>query len=152
MSASPNPDLVRVPKHAFIFCRYSVAVLVWLGWLLRAKEAIVAAFAVLALSALLKVRRAPMILLYQHTLGRWVPSAEVELDVRAMRFAHTLGAVFALACVILLYFVRERSGWGLTLLFAIVKTISALGVCPAYKLYGCATSGSCCAFTRRLRS
>lgn len=151
MNVNPITETARVPRGAFVFCRYSLAVLVWAGWLARSKETILAVLILLALSALLKVRRAPMILLYQHTLERLFPSAVEELDVRAMRFAHTVGAVFALVCVLFLYAIHERSGWGLTLLFAIVKTISAVGVCPAYKLYGCMAGGNCCAFTRRLR-
>jgi hypothetical protein len=138
-----------VPKAAFFFCRYSMALMAWLAFLLKAKSLMVAVFVILALSALLTIRRAPLIVLYTWTLNRLFPSPAEELSVRSMRFAHTLGAVLALICLLFLYLLNERTGWGLTLLFCLIKSLSAFGLCPAYKLHGCMTSGTCCAFLKK---
>jgi hypothetical protein len=138
-----------VPKAAFFFCRYTMAALAWLAFLLKLKWLMVVVFLLLGLSALLTVRRAPLILLYTATLHRLFPSPTEELSVKSMRFAHTLGAVLAFVCLLFLYGLSERAGWGLTLLFCLLKTLSAFGLCPAYKLHGCMTSGTCCAFLKK---
>jgi len=137
-----------VPKAAFFFCRYSLAALAWVAWCFELRLLMVFIFVILALSALLTIRRAPLILLYTHTLHRLFPSSMEELSVSGMRFAHILGSVFAGICLVFLY-LDERAGWRITLLFCIMKTISALGLCPAYKLHRCMTSGSCCAFLKQ---
>lgn len=137
---------VVVQRNAFVFCRYGVAVLVWAALLLRSVPLLVAVFAILALSAALKVQRAPMVWLYSETLGRALPSEEVVLDARAMRAAHTAGALMALLCLAALG-VNATAGWLFVAVFAVLKTASALGFCPAYKLYGCLAAGGCCALT-----
>jgi hypothetical protein len=71
---------VAVPKAAFAFCRYSVAILVWLSWIFRIKILLVLVFIILLWSAILKVGRAPMILIYKYTINRVVKSADEILD------------------------------------------------------------------------
>jgi hypothetical protein len=146
---SADPSVVPVPRAAFVFCRYAVAAMVWAGLLLRAKWLIVATLVVLALSAALGVARAPLVWIYRMTVERLFPSAPEDLNPRAMRFAHAFGSLFAAVCVVVLYAISEPWGWRLVFLFAILKTISAVGVCPATKLYGCMTSGTCCAILRK---
>jgi hypothetical protein len=137
---------VIVQRNAFIFCRYSIAILVWAALIFRNAYVLAAVFLILALSALLKVPRAPMVWLYSNTLGHHVDSADVVLDVRAMRVAHTAGAVLALVSLSLVYW-NATLAWPFVAVFAVLKTASALGFCPAYKLYGCAVRGGCCALT-----
>jgi len=139
---------VVVPAHAFVFCRYSIAVLVWLACLLHSRWLLAAAAVLLGWSALAKVGRAPLILFYSKTLMRLHASPDEVLDETAMRFAHTLGTVFALVCLGIVW-LWPPIGWRLTLLFALLKTVSALGFCPASKLFTCATNGSCCPLTKR---
>jgi hypothetical protein len=137
-----------VPRAAFFFCRYLIAVLAWVAWAFESRPLMIGIFVILALSALLTIRRAPLVLLYTHTLNRIFPSGLEELSVSSMRFAHTLGSIFAGVCLVFLY-AFERAGWRLTLLFCIMKTVSAVGLCPAYKLHRCMTGGSCCAFLKQ---
>jgi hypothetical protein len=140
---------VTIPSHAFVFCRYSIAALVWTAFFTRGVGWLVAAAGILALSALLKVERAPMIVLYSKTLLRWFKSPGAVVDETAMRFAHILGTAFALACLGTIWW-RDALGWRLTLLFALLKTVSALGFCPASKLFTCATNTTCCPVTKGL--
>jgi len=141
---------VSVQRAAFLFCRVGITVILWIAFLLHAVWALWLAFAVLALSAMLGVDRAPMIVLYTYTVGQLLPSASETLDRSAMRFAHTLGTLWSGVCILLIYtFPTLPVGWRLLLLLAIVKTISACGYCPASKLYMCATGG-CCPLSRRL--
>jgi hypothetical protein len=144
-----STEYAAVPQAAFFFCRYSIAVLVWVAFFLKAKALLAAVFVILVLSALLTIRRAPLIVLYTQTIHRLFPSREEELRVRSMRFAHTLGAALAFICLLFLYGLSEPIGWGLTLFLCVIKTISALGLCPAYKLHACITGGSCCAFLKK---
>jgi hypothetical protein len=130
-----------VQRNAFVFCRYSVATLVWVALLFRSAWVLGAVFAILALSAALKVQNSPMVWLWSGTFGRVVPSEEVILGVNAMRFAHTSGAVLALVAA------GSPFAWPFVAVFAALKTTSALGWCPAYKLYGCMAKGGCCALT-----
>jgi len=139
---------VTVPSHAFVFCRYTIAALVWAAFFARSVWILAAAGAILFLSALLKVRRAPMIQLYSQTALRFYKCPDEVLDETAMRFAHALGTCFAVVCLILLA-ISPGIGWRATLLFAIMKTISALGFCPASKLFTCATNTSCCPVSKK---
>jgi len=138
---------VTIQDNAFVFCRYSIAILVWLALLLKSLGLLVVVLVILALSALLKVRRAPMVWLWTNTLGRVIPSKDVVLDVDAMRFAHTLGTVLAAVSVVLVWW-GSPGAWYFVLAFAALKTVSAFGFCPASKLYGCVIKGGgCCALT-----
>lgn len=139
-------DAAIVQRNAFVFCRYSLAVLVWVALLFQSAWVLGAVFVILALSAALKVQNSPMVRLYTSTFGRVVPSEEVILGVNAMRFAHTSGAVLALVGLILIA-AGSPLAWPFVAVFAVLKTTSALGWCPAYKLYGCMASGGCCALT-----
>lgn len=142
-------DQAPVPKGAFIFCRYSMAVLIWLAFLLKIKMLVAVLFGLLVLSALLTIRRAPLIWLYTVTVERWFKSKDEFLSVAGMRVAHSMGAGFALLCLVFLYGGFEKTGWTLTLAYCLVKTISAIWACPVYKLYACMKSGNCCTFLKR---
>ncbi len=139
---------VTIPSHAFVFCRYSIALLVWLAWALHSAWCLGAAALILALSAALKVQRAPLIVLYSQTLLRLYKSPEEIVDETAMRFAHVLGAFLAGVCL-LSVFLKPELGWRFTLLFALLKSVSALGFCPATRLFGCATNTTCCPITKK---
>jgi len=142
-------DNVTVQNNAFLFCRYSIAVLVWLALILQSIWLLALALVILGLSAWLKVPRAPMIWIWTNTLGRVVPSREVVLDVKAMRFAHTIGTAMA-AISIALVALNVPGAWWFVGAFALLKTVSALGFCPASKLYGCVIKGGgCCAIAAK---
>lgn len=135
---------VSVPKSGFVFCKYSVAVILWLSFILKLKWLVIISFAILALSAILKIKRAPLIWVYSMTINKIIESKNEILDENAMKFAHTLGSLLTLICIILLYFVNEPSGWIMVLIVSIAKTAGALGFCSALKLYGCLSNGQCC--------
>lgn len=137
-----------VQDKAFVFCRYTIAGLIWLALLSQSVWLLVLVLTILAASAVLKVHHAPMVVLWTGTLGRVVRSRETVLDVRAMRFAHTLGAALA-AISIALVALGVPYAWWFVAVFAALKTLSALGFCPAYKIWGCAIQGGCCALTAR---
>lgn len=141
--------LVSVSKAAFAFCRYSVGVMLWAAFFLRIKELVVVTFLILAFSAILRIRRAPMIVLYTQTLGRIFKSPDEMLDEYGMMFAHTVGATFNLICLVFLYGGNERIGWGILFLLAILKTVAAFGACSALKLYNCMSKGGCCTFAAK---
>lgn len=142
---------VPVAKGAFIFCRYSLAVLLWVALILHSEALVIATAVILALSAILTVGRAPMILLYTHTVERLFPSATEVLDQHAMRFAHTLGTVLLLIPLVLFHTPFARAGWGFLIFVTIMKTIGALGFCAAGKMYTCMSNSNstCCGFLKR---
>jgi hypothetical protein len=134
---------VSIPSAAFAFCRYGVALMLWVGLILQLKWLIVLVVIILFLSALLRVGRAPMIVIYKYTINLIVRSPEVVVNEHAMRFAHLVGATIGALSLLLLYFVNDLAGWIMVALLATLKSISALGYCPASKLYECMTGGSC---------
>jgi len=138
---------MKISKNAFRFCRIGVTVLAWLAFLLRSKELMVVIFLILLFSSILKIKRAPMIVLYSMTIDRLIKPKTVELDEKGMRFAHTLGSVFSGICVLLVY-LNLKIAWGVVFLFALMKTISAFGYCPGEKIYSCMKNG-CCSITRK---
>jgi protein-S-isoprenylcysteine O-methyltransferase Ste14 len=144
------PDMARIPRDAFRFCRYTVALLMWLGVLWRQPAPIVLVWLIMAVSAALSVRRSPLLWFYTRTLHRVVPSPYEELSVPAMRFSHTLATVFIGLGLLLLAGGSTATAWRWLGIMAIFKTISALSGCPASKIYTCVTSGgACCAFLTR---
>lgn len=142
---------VSIPNAAFFFCKWSVAIMIWVALFLQAQWLLYVVFFILALSALFKIGRAPLVYLYKNTLNKFFPSKNVILDERAMRFAHTLGAILALIAILLVEFV-PLFGWIFVFVFALAKTAGALGYCAAQKLYGCITnnnSKTCCKFLKK---
>lgn len=139
---------VTVQDNAFVFCRYSVAVLVWSSLVFRSIYPLWAVLAVMALSAVLGVDRAPLVWLWTNTLGRVVPSKDVVLDLRGMRISHAVASGLAVIAIIGVW--REQPwAWWFVGGLALLKTFSAVAGCPLYKLYGCTIGGGkCCSFLR----
>ncbi len=140
---------VVIPSAAFAFCRYSMAILIWLSLFLHSKYLLVFVLIIFLLSAIFKIKKSPMILLYSYTVNKIIKSKDEILNEHAMRFAHLAGSFFSLICLLLLFFVNEKAGWIAVFIFALLKTVSVFGFCPASKLYECATNDSCCAFIKK---
>ncbi len=145
---------VTITTGSFAFCRYTVAVLVWLSLVLQNRLLLILVWAIMVLSWLLRVGRAPLIVLYRQTIDRIWPSSPVVVDEKGIRFAHAVGAAFSTLCLVVLYLGSPLAGWILTAVLAILKTSAALGFCSALKLYTCMQGGNCCRvgkLARRLR-
>ncbi len=141
------PHVVQVPRRAFAFCRWSLTGLLWLSLATRQVWILGVVVGLLAISMLLRVDRSPMVVLYRMTLGKLFPPASFEfMDVAAMRFAHATGAILG-SCVLAAILLHPRAGWVALACFCVLKTISALGFCPASKLFVCLRKGGCCALT-----
>jgi len=135
-----------VTRNELYFCRIGVALIIWAAVILKSLPLLAIAGAILALSAILSVLRAPMILAYRYSFGRIRPGQPVLVDVAAYRFAHSLGTLMACIAIALTF---TRFGWGFALFFAIIKSVSAAGFCPAAKLFTCMRNGGCCALSRK---
>lgn len=135
---------VSISKGGFAFCRTVIALLLWIGVIFQAKEFVVAVFIIMLLSAILKVEKAPLIMLYKYTIGRFKKDETVIVDEKGIYVSHLVGAIFALVCVVLLYSGLTTIGWGVTIIFAILQTSGAFGFCSVLKLYNCMNNGTCC--------
>lgn len=140
---------VTVPKASFIFCKTSVAVLLWIAFIFKIKWLVIISFIILALSAIFKIQKAPLVMLYSLTVNRIIKSKNEVLDENAMRFAHTLGSILNFIVLAFLYLINEKIGWGILFFVAIAKTAGALGFCSALKLYSCLSSDNCCRIVRK---
>lgn len=144
---------VIVPSGAFAFCRYSLATIPIIALIFQLKWLIILGFVLLLLSAILKVGRAPMIILYTWTINRIFKSRDTVLDENAMFFAYTFGAILFALAIILLYFVNDLAGWIFVGFVAVAKLVGAMGFCAAAKMYGCLNNsgGTCCKFSKGLK-
>jgi len=133
---------LKIQKNAFRFCKWSVAAMVWVGVIFKYEWLMVIVFILLLSSAILTIKYAPMLWLYSKTFGKIGKQQKTDLDVKAMRFAHSLGAILS-GIVVLLIFLNSTVGWALALIFAIIKSVSAFGLCPGEKLYKCMKGGCC---------
>ncbi len=143
----------EVSNGAFNFCKYGVATLLWLSIVLQSKLLAATCFAILVLSAIFKVKRAPLVLLYTFTIDKLISSKRIILDEQAVQFAHIVGAVFSGIALVFLYFVHPFTGWIITGILALLKTSGAMGYCGAMKLYSCLNNpnGQCCRVGNRVK-
>lgn len=144
---------VEIPSGAFNFCKYTIALILWVSIILKSKELVLICFVILVLSALLKVRKAPLVFLYTQSVNPWFKSKPIILDENAVWFAHTVGAIFSGVALVFLYFLNPTLGWLITGVLAVLKTSGALGFCGAMKLYGCMNNpnGNCCRVGKKIK-
>lgn len=144
---------VVIPRAAFNFCKYTMASIFWLALIFQSKSLVILGFLILLLSALLKVKKAPLVFLYTHTIDRIFQSKKEILDEKAVSFAHTVGAVMAGTAILFLYFISPLIGWILTGVLALLKTSASFGFCGAMKLYGCLNNpnGQCCRVGKKVK-
>lgn len=144
---------VAVPYAAFNFCKYTVASIFWLSLIFHSKLLVVAGFLILLLSALLKVKNAPLVFIYTYTIDKIFPSKKEILDEKAVCFAHIVGTIISGIALLFLYFIHPLTGWILTGVLAVLKTSASFGFCGAMKLYGCLNNpnGQCCRVGRKVK-
>lgn len=145
---------VELPSGAFNFCKYTIALLLWVSIVIKSKELVLICFVILVLSALLKVRKAPLVFLYTQTFNHLIKSKPVILDENSVWFAHTVGAIFSGVALVFLYFLNPIIGWIITGILAVLKTSGAFGFCGAMKLYGCMNNpnGNCCRVGKKIKN
>jgi hypothetical protein len=85
-----------------------------------------------------------MILFYNLTFNKFHKSEEILVNEKAMFFAHTAGTLLAGFCLAAVLLSPNEFVWYFVLGFAVIKSISALGFCPAARLYECVFNGNCC--------
>ncbi len=139
---------VAVSSGGFAFCRWTLALALWAALLGGQPWLVAATGSILAASALLGIRRSPMILLWRATGQRVLPTTDVVLDAKAMRFAHGVGALLC-GLVYAMLLTWPQVGFFALLALVGLKTIGACGFCTASKLYECAAQGGCCGLARR---
>lgn len=139
---------VTISRGSFAFCRATVAIMLWLAVVLRSSPLVAVVLCLMILSALLKVRRAPLIVLYKYTIDRIWRSDGVVVDEIGIFVSHVTGSVFGALCLALLLFANPLIGWIVTAVFALLQTSAACGFCSALKLYNCWAGGTCCRFGR----
>lgn len=144
---------VEVPNGAFNFCKYTIALLLWASLIIQSKILVLVCFGILVISAIVKVKRAPLVFLYTYTIDRLLPSKSIILDEGAVWFAHVVGSVFSAIALIFLYFINPLAGWIITGVLAVLKTSGAMGFCGAMKLYGCLNNpnGQCCRVGKKVK-
>lgn len=146
--------MVSVQQKAFKFCSLTMLFIFLVALLLQSKVLVGVGFIVMLASSILKIRRAPLILLYQVSLGKFIKSEEIFFDEHAIVFAHGFAAALSAIALVLLSYVNEPLGWGLVGVLILAKTSAFFGYCGAAKLYSClnSDSGNCCRFGRKVKT
>ncbi|MBU3146760.1 DUF4395 family protein [Clostridium sp. CF012] len=144
---------VVVSRGAFNFCKYTVASIFWLALIFHNKLLVAVGFSMLLLSAILKVKNAPLVFLYTYTIDKIFPSKSEILDEKAVCFAHIVGATMSGIALLFLYFIHPLTGWILTGVLAVLKTSASFGFCGSMKLYGCLNNpnGQCCRASKKVK-
>ncbi len=128
--------MVGVSRNAFKFCRWTIALILWVSFVLKVKWLLAVNFVILLTGAIFKVRRSPLVVVYEKTFGAWFPSkATEELDENGIAFAQGLGAFIHMILLLFVYVIDERIGWRAVFIIAIVKTLGALGYCTGLQIY-----------------
>lgn len=140
-----------ISKGSFAFCRTTIAILLWISILLQIKWIVILVFVIMLFSAILKVEKAPLIILYKYTIGKWKVEENIVVDEIGIFVSHTVGAIFSFICVLLIYYSNVYVGWIVTFLFTILQTSAAFGFCSALKLYTCMAGGTCCRIGKRIK-
>ena len=117
--------LVEVPGAAFNFCRIAVAILVWISFLIRSEDLVLLVFLILLFSAILKIKKAPMVFLYSKTINKIKKSKDIMLDENALVFAHSLGSIIAFMALICFKYFDPKAGWMIIFIMALLKTSGA---------------------------
>ncbi len=133
-TAKPE-KMATITAGSYAFSRYPVAALIWLSLILQRREILFAVLLLLLASVLLSISRDPLVVIYRQTLDRIWPSHPVQVEVNGLRFAHALGSLVCIGCLVTLYFGKPPAGWYFTGFFAVFKTVSAVGFCPGLNLY-----------------
>ena len=137
---------VTISNSAFNFCKYTIAIMLWTSLLLKNEILVGIAFAILLISAIVKVEKAPLILLYHNILDKILKYKEIVVEENSICFAHTFGAIIAAVALLLMQFVNPMAGWITVGVLAFLKSIASFGFCGAAKLYTCLNNpnGKCC--------
>ena len=149
-------QMATVPKKGFAFCRYTIALLLWITVLLlfyNIKWMIFIPFGIMVLSGILTVRRAPLIMLYKILFDREGKGETDVLNVSSIRFSHFVGSFFCILVILFLYVFKVNIVAYIFLgILTVLQTIAAFGYCSAQKLYECLILGkNCCNLGKKLR-
>ena len=149
-------QMATVPKKGFAFCRYTIAILLWITvafLFFNIRWMIFIPFAIMMLSGILTVRRAPLIMLYIVLFDRERKGETDVLNVSSIRFSHFVGSFFCILIILFLYVFKINIVAYIFLgILTVLQTIAALGYCSAQKLYECLVLGkNCCNLGKKIR-
>ncbi len=156
MSDLTDIKMAVIPKKALAFCRWTICLLFWATAALcffGVRWFIFLPFAIMLLSGILTVRRAPLILLYIWLFDRERTGETDVVNVSSIRFSHFVGAAFCTAAVLSFYLLRNNTvGYVFVGILTVLQTAAACGYCSAQKLYECLVLGkNCCGLGKKLR-
>lgn len=140
-----------ISKAGFAFCRIVIASLIILAIVFQNIWLLVAETVIMLWSAIVKVERAPLILLWKYTFGKIKSSENEIVDERGIFVSHLVAVGFTCLCIALIL-CCSIAGWIVTGLFAILQISAACGFCSALKLYTCMNNGTCCRVGKKVKA
>ncbi len=137
---------VSIPRASIFFCRVVTAIMLWIAVIFNNLPLVIVVGIILGWSALSGIQKAPLVLLYT-LLFKNKQTEIIMVDACGMQFAQALGSALALLFALAVYY-QMPFAWGLVIGLTLVKTLAVFDICPAAKLFNCATSGRCCVFLK----
>lgn len=126
----------NIDRNALRFCRGSAVVFLLVAIAFQLPWLIAVEFVLFLIPAVFTVRAAPMLLLYNSTLRRWITPDFEDADLAALRFAQGFGASLLLASLFCLYVLHTRyGGWIFAGSVAAATAFGAGGFCVGAWIY-----------------
>ncbi|MHB1453458.1 MAG: DUF4395 family protein [Saccharofermentanales bacterium] len=142
--------MVKVYRQSIVFCKYAIAGLLWIAIIFQSPIPVFLVLALMAVSALTGVERAPLVVLYDKTFAKWFTADEEYINMYSMRFAHLVAVSFSIAILISYYFLNPIAALILAIIQAVLQSIASFGYCSAQKLYECVVCNSNCCRVGRI--
>jgi protein-S-isoprenylcysteine O-methyltransferase Ste14 len=141
--------LEEIDLNALTFCKWASALIIWTAIILGNYYILLIILINFLLSVLFSVKNSPIVLIYTYTFGLVIKKRIGTIDIQDFRFVHLIAFVFCIISIVPLFFGNNLWFWIPAIMFAILKTITALGYCPASKLRSCLLNngGKCCKFS-----
>jgi hypothetical protein len=145
-------QMVKVYRSSVAFCKYVIAGLLWIAVLFQSVIPVFIVLAIMVVSAITGVHKAPLVILFTALFVNKAKAAEEYINLHSMRFAHIVGAVFCTVALISFYWISPVLALVLTIILAILQSIASFGYCSAQKLYECVICNSnCCRIGKKIR-
>lgn len=140
-------DPIDIPNLAWLGCKITNAIALWTALILGMPLLILIPLATHGISAIFGPRYAPLLVILRgidRLLPKKARTKNIVVDSHALRFAHSISAVFSTISLALIYASLATFGWIIVFCLAGFTTLGAFGFCTATKLYDCAVHGTCC--------
>ncbi|XMB86783.1 DUF4395 family protein [Mycoplasmatota bacterium WC44] len=145
-------QMTTIDKNATMFCKVTTALLLWISLIFSNKFILIFIGVILLLSALLKIKKAPLVVLYNVSFGLFIKKKIGVVNVKSIRFSHIIATIFIVLTLVLMYFNLNLISHIVLTIFTLLQTTAIFGYCSAQKLYECLIlNQNCCGLGKKVK-